>query len=294
VKDIKFTNVTTPAPDVVFVPLFQDQNLGARSGSAKPQVRSRMAPQDVAALVRARIRAQSLPVVVESAQTLEDAIGASMLNDRLRMQASSLFGAIALLLITAGIYGLMAYSVARRTREIGIRMAIGSAPAAIVRLVLIGILIGIPGAVAVMKAVGGMLFGLPPISGSGAGAARGIGVAMETPSLDLVRGTLDLLILKTLTWRPQHGYAIASAIKQATEGALLGEEGALYPALYRMEAKGWIEAEWGLSSNNRRAKYYSLTSEGRQRFRSEEKTWNSYAAAVGKLLSTTRVQTDWA
>jgi transcriptional regulator len=117
---------------------------------------------------------------------------------------------------------------------------------------------------------------------------------METPSLDLVRGTLDLLILKTLTWRPQHGYAIASAIKQATEGALLVEEGALYPALYRMEAKGWIEAEWGLSSNNRRAKYYSLTSEGRQRFRSEEKTWNSYAAAVGKLLSTTRVQTDWA
>ena len=166
-KDIKFTNVTTPAPDVVFVPLFQDQNLGARSGSAKLQVRSRMAPQDVAALVRARIRAQSLPVVVESAQTLEDAIGASMLNDRLRMQASSLFGAIALLLITAGIYGLMAYSVARRTREIGIRMAIGSAPAAIVRLVLIGI----PGAVAVMKAVGGMLFGLPPIDPVSLGAA---------------------------------------------------------------------------------------------------------------------------
>ena len=166
-KDIKFTNVTTPAPDVVFVPLFQDQNLGARSGSAKPQVRSRMAPQDVAALVRARIRAQSLPVVVESAQTLEDAIGASMLNDRLHMQASSLFGAIALLLITAGIYGLMAYSVARRTREIGIRMAIGSAPAAIVRLVLIGI----PGAVAVMKAVGGMLFGLPPIDPVSLGAA---------------------------------------------------------------------------------------------------------------------------
>jgi ABC-type lipoprotein release transport system permease subunit len=94
-----------------------------------------------------------------------------MLNDRLRMQASSLFGAIALLLITAGIYGLMAYSVARRTREIGIRMAIGSALAAIVRLVLIGILIGIPGAVAVMKAVGGMLFGLPPIDPVSLGAA---------------------------------------------------------------------------------------------------------------------------
>lgn len=117
---------------------------------------------------------------------------------------------------------------------------------------------------------------------------------METPSLDLVRGTLDLLILKTLTWGSRHGYAIASAIKQSTEGALLVEEGALYPALYRMEAKGWIEAEWGLSSNNRRAKYYSLTSEGRQHFKSEEKTWTAYAAAVGKLLSTTRPQTDWA
>ncbi len=109
---------------------------------------------------------------------------------------------------------------------------------------------------------------------------------METPSLDLVRGTLDLLILKTLTWGSQHGYAIASAIKQSTEGALLVEEGALYPALYRMEAKGWIAAEWGVSENNRRAKYYRLTAEGRQRFRNEEKTWNAYATAVGKLLAT--------
>jgi len=108
---------------------------------------------------------------------------------------------------------------------------------------------------------------------------------METPSLDLVRGTLDLLILKTLTWGAQHGYAIASAIKESTEGTLLVEEGALYPALYRMEAKGWIEAEWGLSNNNRRAKYYRLTAAGRQRFHSEKKTWNAYAAAVGKLLA---------
>ncbi len=108
---------------------------------------------------------------------------------------------------------------------------------------------------------------------------------MENPGLDLVRGTLDLLILKTLTWGSQHGYAIASAIKDSTEGALLVEEGALYPALYRMEARGWIEAEWGVSSNNRRAKYYRLTAEGRARFRSEEKTWNAYAAAVGKLLA---------
>jgi PadR family transcriptional regulator, regulatory protein PadR len=87
---------------------------------------------------------------------------------------------------------------------------------------------------------------------------------MENPSLDLVRGTLDLLMLKTLTWGPLHGYAIVSAIKNSTDGALLVEEGALYPALYRMEAKGWVEAEWGLSSNNRRAKYYQMTALGRR------------------------------
>ena len=111
---------------------------------------------------------------------------------------------------------------------------------------------------------------------------------MERPSLDLVRGTLDLLILKTLTWGPLHGYAITAAIKQSTEGALLVEEGALYPALYRMEAKGWIEAEWGLSDNHRRAKYYRLTSAGRRGFRSAETTWNAYAAAVARLLAVAR------
>jgi len=112
---------------------------------------------------------------------------------------------------------------------------------------------------------------------------------MSKPSLDLVRGTLDLLILKTLTWGPLHGYAIVSAIKNSTEGALLVEEGALYPALYRMEAKGWIEAEWGLSNNNRRAKYYRMTPEGKRHFHSEEGLWNAYASAVGKVLSATQV-----
>jgi len=113
-------------------------------------------------------------------------------------------------------------------------------------------------------------------------------VTLQRPSLDLVRGTLDLLILKTLTWGPLHGYAITAAIKRSTDGALLVEEGALYPALYRMEAKGWIEAEWGLSDNHRRAKYYRLTKEGRRRFRSEETTWNAYAAAVARLLAAAR------
>jgi transcriptional regulator len=106
--------------------------------------------------------------------------------------------------------------------------------------------------------------------------------------LDLVRGTLDLLILKTLTWGPAHGYAITSSIHETTDGALLVEEGALYPALYRMEAKGWIEAEWGVSNNNRRAKYYKLTPEGRKRFRREAEAWTSYAGAVAKLLTASR------
>ena len=114
---------------------------------------------------------------------------------------------------------------------------------------------------------------------------------MPAPSLDLVRGTLDLLILKTLTWGPLHGYAIASAIKQATDDALLVEEGALYPALYRMVSKGWIDAEWGLSTNNRRAKYYRLTGPGREHMRSEEKSWKAYTLAVDKLLAATGPQT---
>ena len=110
---------------------------------------------------------------------------------------------------------------------------------------------------------------------------------MEKSSLDVVRGTLDVLILKTLSWGALHGYAIAQAILRQTDDALLVEEGALYPALYRMEAKGWIEAEWGLSDNNRRAKYYRLTPDGRRRLREEMKTWAHYAEAVNKVLSAT-------
>ena len=91
-----------------------------------------------------------------------------------------------------------------------------------------------------------------------------------------------------------HGYAIASAIKQSTGDALLVEEGALCPALYRMEAKGWIEAEWGHSANNRRAKYYHLTAEGRRQLRSEVLAWNAYTPAVGRLLSSPRPQTEGA
>ena len=109
---------------------------------------------------------------------------------------------------------------------------------------------------------------------------------MDKSSLDVIRGTLDVLILKTISWGPLHGYAISQLLQQQTEDALLVEEGALYPALYRMEAKGWIEAEWGLSENNRRAKYYRLTPAGRRQLKSEAATWREYAAAVFKVLET--------
>ena len=104
---------------------------------------------------------------------------------------------------------------------------------------------------------------------------------------DLLYGTLDLLILKTLSWGALHGYAITQSIQRQTDDALLVEEGALYPALHRMEAKGWIEAEWGLSDNNRRAKYYRMTPDGRRRLREEMKTWAHYAEAVNKVLGAT-------
>lgn len=111
---------------------------------------------------------------------------------------------------------------------------------------------------------------------------------MEKPNLDLIRGTLDVLVLKILSWGPMHGYAISGAIHKQTDNALLVEEGALYPALYRMEAKGWIEAEWGFSENNRRAKYYQLTRNGRKQLHTQLKAWDAYSAAVGKIVNATR------
>src|SRR4026207_2377209 len=81
-----------------------------------------------------------------------------------------------------------------------------------------------------------------------------------TTALDLLQGTLDLLVLKALSWGPAHGYSVATWIRERSDEAFLGEEGALYPALHRLERRGWVESEWGLSENNRRAKYYRLTS----------------------------------
>lgn len=111
---------------------------------------------------------------------------------------------------------------------------------------------------------------------------------MDKAQLDLIRGTLDVLILKALVWGRLHGYAITDLIRRHSDEALLVEEGTLYPALWRLENKNLVESEWGLSENNRKAKYYRLTSEGRRRLREETKTWEAYAAAVGKVLGATR------
>ena len=104
----------------------------------------------------------------------------------------------------------------------------------------------------------------------------------------LLQGTVELLVLKTLTWGPMHGYGIATWIESATDDVLRVEEGSLYPALYRMSRKGWIKGEWGVSENNRRAKYYQLTSEGRRQFKEQASGWQRLAAAVSQAVGTTQ------
>jgi PadR family transcriptional regulator, regulatory protein PadR len=104
--------------------------------------------------------------------------------------------------------------------------------------------------------------------------------------LDLLQGTLDVLILKTLSWGAMHGYAVSRWIRQRTDEVLAVEDAALYQALHRLERRGWIEAEWGLSENNRRAKYYQLTADGRRQLRAEADSWRRYAAAVFQVLET--------
>ncbi len=102
---------------------------------------------------------------------------------------------------------------------------------------------------------------------------------------NLVRGTLDLLILKSLTWEPRHGYGISEWIEQVTDGSLLMEEGTLYPALHRLRGKGMVESEWGLSENNRRAKYYRLTPQGTRYLEAEAASWARYTDAVARALA---------
>src|SRR6185369_14341567 len=109
---------------------------------------------------------------------------------------------------------------------------------------------------------------------------------MATTKAELLQGTLDLLILKTLNAGPMHGYSIAQRIQQLSDEVLVVEEGSLYPALYRMEAKGWISAEWGKSDNNRRAKYYTLTRTGRKQLDEETAVWERIHRAITLVLQT--------
>ena len=102
--------------------------------------------------------------------------------------------------------------------------------------------------------------------------------------MNLLQGTLDLLVLKALAVEPRHGYAVAGWVREVTEGALEIEEGALYTSLHRMERRGWVRSEWGVSENNRRAKYYELTARGRRQAAAESETWARYAAAIGKVI----------
>lgn len=115
-----------------------------------------------------------------------------------------------------------------------------------------------------------------------------MGVGVADRDIELIQGTLNVLILRTLSWGPMNGYAIAQWVREATKGDIQLEEGALYPALHRMEHRGWIDAEWGLSENNRRARYYRLTALGRRMLRKRTESWERLVAAVGAVLTTER------
>ena len=106
------------------------------------------------------------------------------------------------------------------------------------------------------------------------------------PSLDLLQGTLDMLVLRTLLPGPQHGWGISQRIQQISEDVLRVNQGSLYPALHRLEEEGWIEAEWGTSDNNRKARFYRLTRSGRKRLEQETASWERLAAAVARVLQT--------
>jgi transcriptional regulator len=106
-----------------------------------------------------------------------------------------------------------------------------------------------------------------------------------TPRTDLLQGTLDVLVLKTLLAAPMHGWGISQRIQQLSEDVLQVNQGSLYPALYRLEAKGWIRSEWGASENNRRARFYELTRAGRKQLEQERESWERFARAVSRVLA---------
>ena len=108
-----------------------------------------------------------------------------------------------------------------------------------------------------------------------------------TSRAELLQGTLDLLILKTLALEPMHGFGISQRIQQISNDVFQVNQGSLYPALHRLEQKGWIESDWGTTENNRKAKYYKLTRSGRKQFQEEEKQWLEVSAAISRILQST-------
>jgi len=108
---------------------------------------------------------------------------------------------------------------------------------------------------------------------------------MPPVELDLVRGTLDLMVLKALSWGPMHGLAVLRWIERVTVARLQIEEGALYPALHRMEQRGWLTAQWGYTEGNRKAKFYRLTAQGRKQLVNELSRWSRYTEAVGLVIA---------
>jgi len=107
---------------------------------------------------------------------------------------------------------------------------------------------------------------------------------MASQEVEVLQGTLDLLVLKALSWEPMHGYNILDWLRRATQNELRIEDAALYPALHRMEARGLIASEWGLSENNRRAKYYQLTAAGKRELRAETTSWRRYVGVMARVL----------
>lgn len=108
---------------------------------------------------------------------------------------------------------------------------------------------------------------------------------MAAPTVDLLQGSLDVIVLQTLSWQPMHGFGIARWISRVTDDVFQIEEGTLYPALYKMENKGWVKGEWRITENNRRAKYYRLTAAGKRRLVEEARTWGLFAGAMSKIMN---------
>src|SRR6476660_328117 len=104
---------------------------------------------------------------------------------------------------------------------------------------------------------------------------------MATEPVDLLQGTLDLIVLKSLSWGAMHGFGLARWIQLTTDDVLQVEEGSLYPALYRMENRGWIKAQWAMTENGRRAKYYKLTAAGKRQLETESRSWDAVSGAIG-------------